>query len=61
MDAVSNMELKKGLSKPERVKKPSAKKELKTTPIYYRLFKPPQNVAEETNPIDFDDPADSAI
>jgi hypothetical protein len=29
------------LGKQERAKKPSAKKEIKTTPIFYRLYKAP--------------------
>jgi hypothetical protein len=29
------------LGKQERAKKPSAKKEVKTTPIFYRLYKAP--------------------
>ena len=43
----SNVDLKKNMSKPERPsKKPSVKKEQKTTAVYYRLYKPQAAKAE---------------
>ena len=38
------------LGKQERAKKPSAKKEIKTTPIFYRLYKAPVLTSNGVDP-----------